>query len=219
MKNYDEKENDFEELDDEILNDSEDDSDDEISQEEIQAIEDEIEDETDLDIYFKFDTNNHKLEGKHSLKRDTIFNGKLTENINDEYEYYGQLSETDFSFSESIIEKGSTIEEESRNSEVFTNRRNLSRDIYNILSTQTDIDFKANRRRPNKVVFNDYYKLVLNNIGHKYTKSEIFVELSYFFTDNIFNTYKLLNKNYAMGIINELREKGYLDDIMSISFV
>lgn len=233
MNKYDEKEKyDFEEkqLDEDNLIDPEEDSDDEITQEDIQEIENLIDDgadcvdddmieDTDLDVYFKFSTNNHKLDGKHSLKRDTIFNGKIAENSINEFEYYGQLSETDFTFSDTIIEKGSVFEEESRNSELFTNRRNLSRDIYNILSTKTDIDFKANRRRPNKVVFNDYYKLVLNDIGHKYTKSEIFVELSYFFTDNIFNTYKLLNKNYAMGIINELREKGYLDNIISISFM
>ena len=35
--------------------------------------------EDETDIMFKFNTNNHKIEGKHSLSRDTIFKGKLDE--------------------------------------------------------------------------------------------------------------------------------------------
>ena len=36
--------------------------------------------DTEEDVMFKFNTNNHKLEGKHSLTRDTIFKGKLDDN-------------------------------------------------------------------------------------------------------------------------------------------
>lgn len=178
------------------------------------------ESESDLDIYFKFGTNNHKLEGKHSLKRDTIFNGKISENSTEEIDYYGQVGEMDFSFNnDSPLEKGTLFEEESRNSDDFINRRNLAKDVNTLLKEKTDIDFKSNRRKPNKVVFNSYYKLLLEEIGSSYTKCEIFTELSYYFTDNIFNMYKLLDKSYAMGIISELREKGYLSDITSINFM
>jgi len=175
------------------------------------------ESESDLDIYFKFGTNNHKLEGKHSLKRDTIFNGKVTENTNEEYDFYGQTGEmTDYSFgSDSPLERGTLFEEESRNLDDFSNRRNLAKDVFDHLRDKTDIDFKSNRRKPNKIVFNGYYKMLLNEIGKNYTKSEIFVELAYYFTDNIFNMYKLLDKDYAMGIIDELRDKGYLEDIIT----
>lgn len=177
------------------------------------------ESESDLDIYFKFGTNNHKLEGKHSLKRDTIFNGKLSENTTEDIDIYGQVGEMDFSFGDSPLEKGTLFEEESRNSDDFINRRNLAKDVNTLLKEKTDIDFKSNRRKPNKVVFNSYYKLLLEEIGSSYTKCEIFTELSYYFTDNIFNMYKLLDKSYAMGIISELREKGYLSDITSINFM
>lgn len=171
--------------------------------------------ESELDIYFKFGTNNHKLADKHSLKRDTIFNGKIVENTNEEYDFYGQIGESiDYSFSENPLESGTLFEEESRNSDEYTNRRNLAQDVFNLLKEKTDIDFNSNRRKPNKIVFNEYYKMLLLEIGKTYTKSEIFVELAFYFTDNIFNMYKLLDKCYAMGIIGELRNKGYLEDIM-----
>lgn len=170
------------------------------------------ESESDLDIYFKFGTNNHKLEGKHSLKRDTIFNGKISENTEESYE---QMGESEYSFGDSPLERGTLFEEESRNSGDFINRRNLEQDVYNLLIEKTDIDFTSNRRKPNKIVFNGYYKMLLEDIGKKYSKCDIFVSLSYYFTDNMFNMYKLLDKNYAMGIIGELRDKGYLKDIPS----
>ena len=55
--------------------------------------------------------------------------------------------------------------------------------------------------------------MLLYNIDKQYTQSEIFVELSYYFTDNIFNMYKLLDKKYATSIIKELREKGFLNNL------
>ena len=55
--------------------------------------------------------------------------------------------------------------------------------------------------------------MLLTNIDKQYTQSEIFVELSYYFTDNIFNMYKLLDKKYATSIIKELREKGFLNNL------
>jgi hypothetical protein len=169
------------------------------------------ESESDLDIYFKFGTNNHKLEGKHSLKRDTIFNGKIVENV--EESDFGQMGDFDRSFGDSPLERGTLFEEESRNSDGFITRRNLELDVFELLTNKTDIDFKSNRRKPNKIVFNSYYEMLLEEVGKKYTKSEIFVSLSYYFTDNIFNMYKLLEKNYAMGIIRELKEKGHLKGI------
>lgn len=177
--------------------------------------------ESDLDIYFKFGTNNHKLEGKHSLKRDTILNGKANELLEPgDVELYKQGGDMDyFTNSDNPLEKGTIFEDESRNNEELVNRRNLSQSIYNILKEKTDIDFNANRRKPNKLTFNSYYEMLLNDIGKTYTKSEIFVELAYYFTDNIFNMYKLLDKKYAIGIIEELKDKGYLSGLDSIIFM
>ena len=182
----------------------------EISEQEIIEIENDLietsnvdnveECESDLDIYFKFGTNNHKLMGKHSLKRDTIFNGKITESTGE----FGQIDD-EYNYTTSpVLEKGTSFEEESIYSNDVRSKRELAKDIFDILSNKTDIDFNSPRRKPNKITFNEYYKLIIDSVGKKYSKCDIFVELAYYFTDNHFNMYKLLEKKYAMGIIYEL---------------
>lgn len=179
------------------------------------------ESESDLDVYFKYSTNNHKLEGKHSLKRDTIFNGKIADaDFEDSYHIDFGIHESDiYEFGDIPIERGSIFEEESRHNDDILNRRRLSEDVYNLLKNNTELDFSANRRKPNKVIFNNYYKMLLTNMDKQYSKSEIFVELSYYFTDNIFNMYKLLDKNFATSIIIELKEKGHLNNLDNINFM
>ncbi len=176
--------------------------------------------ESELDVYFKYGTNNHKLDGKHSLKRDTILNGKLTEgsDLDDATQLHGmefELHDT----GDIPIERGSMFEEESKHAEDVQVKRKLAEDVYYLLKNNTELDFRSNRRKPNKATFNNYYKMLLANIDKQYTKSEIFVELAYYFTDNIFNMYKLLDKKYATTIIMELREKGFLNNLNSINFM
>lgn len=188
--------------------------------------------ESDLDIYFKFGTNNHKLEGKHSLKRDTILNGKqnISTSDTDEDSHYINMSYYDSAgnsidtddyggFDNISIEKGSVFEDESRRGDEILSKRKLSQDVYDLLKNNTDLDFNANRRKPNKDAFNEYYKMLINNINKQYSKCDIFVELSYYFTDNTFNMYKLLDKKYATEIIMELRDKGYLKNLDMINFM
>lgn len=176
--------------------------------------------ESELDVYFKYGTNNHKLDGKHSLKRDTILNGKLTETSGDIEDDIQMPMDFDVYDTGIIpIERGSMFDEESRNSEDSQSKRKLAEDVYRLLSNNTDLDFTSNRRKPNKATFNNYYKMLLINIDHQYTKSEIFVELAYYFTDNIFNMYKLLDKKYATIIIMELRDKGFLNNLDNINFM
>jgi len=190
------------------------------------------ESESDLDVYFKFGTNNHKLEGKHSLKRDTILNGKIDESPieGDEIQYIqktyydsaGNNIDADYDYGgydTLSIEKGSIFEDESRRGEDMLNKRKLSQEVYDLLKNNTDLDFNANRRKPNKEAFNSYYRMLINNINKQYSKCDIFVELSYYFTDNTFNMYKLLDKKYATEIIMELREKGYLKNLDLINFM
>ena len=169
--------------------------------------------ETDFEIMFKNTANKHKQEGTHSLKRDTIFMGKDSE------EEEGFESSTDFFDNTYDIEKGSTYEYETHFNEDYNYKKNLTKDIYDILDEKTEIDFLANRRKPNKKTFNEYYEMCIKDLSLKYTKSEIFVELSYYFTDSIFNMFKLLNKKNASGIIIELKEKGYLNSIGNINFI
>lgn len=172
--------------------------------------------EDKMDIMFKFNTNNHKIEGKHALKRDTIFKGKIEEN-DEESEHYIQ---DDFNINNGLpIESGTMYEFESKYHEEYIGRLNLSKEVYDLLTENTELDFSSNRRKPNRQAFNDYYKMLLDNIGQDFTKSEIFVELSYYFTDNIFNMFKLLDKEYATQIIIELKKSGYLDNLNNINFI
>ena len=173
-------------------------------------------DDSDVDIMFKFNTNNHKIEGKHSLARDTIFKGKAEDNV-EQSEYYSTQDE--ISIEGLPIEVGTNYEFESKYHEEYIGRLNLSKDVYELLNENTELDFSSNRRKPNRQAFNDYYKMLLDNIGKEYTKSEIFVELSYYFTDNIFNMFKLLDKEYATQIIVELKQSGYLSNLNNINFI
>jgi len=190
-----------------------DDSIDESDEDENSEDENDSEDD-EIDIMFKFNTNNHKIEGKHSLKRDTIFKGKVEED-SDEYSYVTE----DYTTDGFPIESGSAYEFESKHNDEYVNRLELSNDVYTLLQEKTELDFTSNRRKPNRQAFNDYYRMLLDNLGRKYSKSEIFVELSYYFTDNIFNMFKLLDKEYATQIIFELKQSGYLDNLNNINFI
>jgi hypothetical protein len=171
--------------------------------------------EDEIDIMIKFGTNNHKIEGKHSLKRDTIFKGKV-EKEPDQHSYIMEDYPTQDGFP---IEAGSAYEFESKHNAEYVNRIDLSNDVYRLLQENTELDFTSNRRKPNKQAFNDYYRMLLDKLCRKYSKSEIFVELSYYFTDNIFNMFKLLDKEYATQIIIELKQSGYLDNLNNINFI
>ena len=178
----------------------------------------EDEDEDDFDILFKNESNNHKIDGKHALKRDTIFKGKLDEIEEDDKDYHTSYIDT-IENSHYQIQSGSIFEQETRYHQDYLTQKNLSRDVYDVLTGSTQLDFSMSRRKPNRQTFNGYYKLLLISLSDKYSNSEIFVELSYYFSDNIFNIFKLLDKKYATGIIKELKNKGYLEDIGNINFV
>lgn len=171
--------------------------------------------EDDFDFKFLSQQNKHKLEGKHSLERDVLFTGKLEEKKDEDF-----ADTTNFFYSEEVsIETGSQFEFESRNHEDYISNLNLEKDIYDLLTDETDLDFNQNRRKPKREDFNAYYELLQKNLKHKYTNCEIFVALSYYFTDNIFNMYKLLDRKHAATIIVELKNKGYLDNLGNINFV
>lgn len=167
-----------------------------------------IEKNNNFDILHRFNTNKHKQEGKHSLKRDTIFKGKKDDK-NDESTY------NDDSYYDNV----NIFEIQYNENDDIISSTDLIKDIYDILDKETDIDFKQNRRKPNKDSFNNYYNLLVKELGYRYTRSEIFVELSYYFTDNIFNMFKLLDKKPAMNIIKELTQKGFLKNLDGINFL
>ena len=171
----------------------------------------EIEGSENFDLIYKMNTNKHRQEGKHQLPRDTIFKGKLQEK-EDENSDNHQTDNNSYDIS-------NIFDMQYNDNDDYLNQNNLTKDVYKILNEKTKLDFKQNRRKPNKDVFNNYYNLLIKELGFRYTKSEIFVELSYYFTDNIFNMFKLLDKKPANSIIKELMQKGYLKNISGINFL
>ena len=176
------------------------------------TLEEIMEEEYDeFDIKFSDGQNKHKLEGKHRLERDIIFQGRPEAKVDDEI-----IQSNDFDFNSDIYKF--EPHELSENDNSYVNRE-LENDIYNILSTKTNLDFSQNRRKPKREDFNTYFKLLINTLKAKYTYSEIFVCLSYYFTDNIYNMFKILDKKYVSTIIKELKDKGYLRDVGHVDFI
>jgi len=183
----------------------------EISTENKESIENKESD--DFEAVFKSTANKHKLEGTHTLQRDTILLGKKDEEDEE------IAASTDFFDNTFNPERTSQFYYETNNNEDYQYTKRLTQDIYMILDKQTEIDFLVNRRKPNKATFNKYYEMCIEEYDMIYTKSELFVELSYYFTDNIFNMFKLLNKKNASGILLELKEKGHLNEISKVNFI
>jgi len=202
-----------EDLEDVLVEDLDEEFEDKIEDVEKNYIDVDLDDETNkFDLLYHFNTNKHKQEGKHRLKEDTIFKGKSEKRYEDGDEY---LYEENNDYADIV----NFFDYESVESSNSLEQNNLTKDVYETLKEKTGIDFTQNRRKPNKETFNSYYNLLLKDLGFKYTKSELFVELSFYFTDNIFNMYKLLDKKSATVIIKELINKGYLRNLENINFL
>jgi len=124
----------------------------------------------------------HKVQGKHSLKYDSIFKGKKEDKVDEDFD------QTSMYFNEKFeVDKSSFFYVESQN--------------------HTTINFLNNRRKPSKSDFNHYYHLLkihLENDG--FTNIELFNELSVYFSDNLFNMFKLLDNKWRNLIITELQD-------------
>lgn len=151
----------------------------------------------------------HKEPGKHKLKYDTIFKGK--KNNDDEEED---------SFNQSIeISSTSPFYEEVHNHEESARIKLLKEKIYNLVLTKTRIDLTISRRKPSKVDFNAYYAMLLEELHDDvFTRSEIFVEFSGYFSDKLPNMFNLLNKNWRIKIINDLIHKYKIKDFDNLEF-
>ena len=159
-----------------------------------------------------------KLIGKHSLNYDTIFKGKKNEVLDDD-SYESEYIIKNAGGSLDILDDGLEMEESHNSTEYYISVR-LKQEIYKALSVYTDIDFSSNRRKPAKTDFNAYFALLIKELfNYGYTKTEIFIELSGYFSDNIWNMFKLLDKQYSNIIINELREKKGLKEIDQINWL
>lgn len=144
----------------------------------------------------------HKLEGKHSLKYDSIFKGKKEDPSEEE------MSMTDFYQKDTIeVDKSSNYYFESIDNEKYVRAKLLKERVYEVLSENTSINFLNNRRKPSRVDFNQYYDILKENLKKEsFTNIELFNELAVYFSDNLFNMFKLLDKKWRNMIIVELED-------------
>ena len=145
----------------------------------------------------------HKIDGKHSLKYDSIFKGKkedpLSEDDMDGFAYYHK---------ESIeVDKSSNYYFESIDNESYIRSKLVKEKVYEVLVSHTELNFMNNRRKPSRVDFNHYYFLLKQNLENEsFTNVELFNELAVYFSDNLFNMFKLLDNKWRNLIINELQD-------------
>lgn len=176
----------------------------EIDEEDLNITEDDVEptsneeDSTEEIILSK-----HKIEGKHSLKYDSIFKGKKEDPLDED-----SLDGFSSYFKETIeVDKSSTYHTESIDNESYIRAKWVKERVYEILKDNTSINFLNNRRKPSRVDFNEYYSLLKKNLSSEsFTNVELFNELAVYFSDNLFNMFKLLDNNWRNLIINELQD-------------
>jgi hypothetical protein len=145
----------------------------------------------------------HKIEGKHALKHDSIFKGKKEDPVIDEYS-----DNTSTYFNNNIeVDRSSAYHSESMDNESYVRSKLVKEKVYEVLKEHTSLNFLNNRRKPSKIDFNNYYNLLLENLkSDSFTNVELFNELSVYFSDNLFNMFKLLDNKWRNLIINELQE-------------
>lgn len=220
----DDFENDFENENENDFQD--DDLDDESSDEENELLS--IDDDSDIDIIIEIDEEDldlsddktekveddsdsgeeiilskHKIEGKHSLKYDSIFKGKKEDPVSED-----ELDGFSAYYKETIeVDKSSIYHHESIDNESYIRGKLIKERVYEVLKENTSINFLNNRRKPSRVDFNAYYSLLKENLkDESFTNIELFNELAVYFSDNLFNMFKLLDNNWRNLIINELQE-------------
>jgi hypothetical protein len=144
----------------------------------------------------------HTLEGKHSLKYDSIFKGKKEEPVTEEtFDNFSGFNET------FEVDKSSHHWHESIDNENYIRGKRIKEKVYDVLLKHTDLNFLNNRRKPSKSDFNNYYHLLRVNLQQEsFTNIELFNELAVYFSDNLFNMFKLLDNRWRNMIINELQD-------------
>lgn len=194
-------EEDFDEKGDSLINDEDEDLDIliEIDEEDLDFEDKEQKPAEDEEIVLS----KHKMEGKHSLKYDSIFKGKketpLDEDELDGFAYYHKDSIE--------VDKSSNYYFESIDNESYVRSKLVKERVYQILCDHTELNFMNNRRKPSRSDFNTYYNLLKVQLEEEsFTNVELFNELAVYFSDNLFNMFKLLDNKWRNMIINELQE-------------
>lgn len=145
----------------------------------------------------------HKQYGKHALNYDTIFKGKK-ETLDEDQEirdansmYFNEDFNVDVSLNYYV---------ESQDPESYEREKLVKEKVYQCLLEKTDLNFMNNRRKPSRMDFNNYFWILKTSLEtEKFTNIELFNELSYYFSDNLFNMFKLLENRYRNMIISELQ--------------
>jgi hypothetical protein len=144
----------------------------------------------------------HTLQGKHSLKYDSIFKGKKEDPLTEDSTDTNSGSNENFE-----VDKSSHYWFESVDNENYVRQKRIKEKVYEVLSQHTDLNFLNNRRKPSRVDFNQYYYLLITNLHHEsFTNVELFNELAVYFSDNLFNMFKLLDNKWRNLIITELQD-------------
>jgi len=175
----------------------------EIDDEDLNLEEDEVSKEEEVESTDEIVLSKHKIEGKHSLKYDSIFKGKKEVPADEDTlegfaAYYKETIEVD---------KSSAYHTESIDNESYVRAKMVKERVYDVLKEYTSINFLNNRRKPSRNDFNQYYSLLKKNLkDESFTNVELFNELAVYFSDNLFNMFKLLDNNWRNLIINELQD-------------
>ena len=223
---FDDIENEFDEESTEKELVPEDDSDDNDSDDEGGGLD--LDDDEDIDIIIEIDEDDldiiepesevkteepdpdevvlskHKLEGKHSLKYDSIFKGKKEDPLDEE----DGTSSFDTYHKDTIeVDRSSNYYFESIDNEKYIRSKQVKERVYEVLEKNTSINFLNNRRKPSRTDFNQYYNILKDNLqSESFTNVELFNELAVYFSDNLFNMFKLLDKKWRNMIILELQD-------------
>jgi len=146
----------------------------------------------------------HKLEGKHSLKYDSIFKGKKEDPLDEDE----GTSSFDMYHKDTIeVDRSSNYYFESIDNEKYIRAKLVKERVYEVLEANTSINFLNNRRKPSRTDFNQYYNILKNSLqDESFTNVELFNELAVYFSDNLFNMFKLLDKKWRNLIIFELQD-------------
>ena len=176
----------------------------EIDDDDLNITEPEPETKTEESVDSDVVLSKHILEGKHSLKYDSIFKGKKEDPLDEDE----GTSSFDMYHKDTIeVDRSSNYYFESIDNEKYIRAKLVKERVYEVLEANTSINFLNNRRKPSRTDFNQYYNILKNNLqDESFTNVELFNELAVYFSDNLFNMFKLLDKNWRNLIIFELQD-------------
>ena len=175
--------------------------DDEVIKEEVIQVDDEDLKLEEEEVKEEVVLSKHTIHKKHSLNYDSIFKGRKEDPLTeDDYESSG--------FNETFeVDKSSIYWFESVDNENYVKEKRIKEKVYEVLANHTDLNFLNNRRKPSRSDFNQFYYLLKTNLQEEsFTNIELFNELAVYFSDNLFNMFKLLDNKWRNMIISELQE-------------